>query len=274
MEKNKYSITFACYNQVEYTKKCIDSMLKHGTPLDRVVAVDNASSDDTLEYLKSLPLGGVIHNAENLGCGIAWNQGALHQQAEWTVVMNNDVLVSAEWIERLIHAAEKHNLKVASPALVEGPLDYDFDDQSLVWSDRMRDTLRVGTRHAVCLAVHRSVWHEVGYFQPVPKLLGYEDTLFFSELDKVGIRTAITGAAWLHHYGSITQTAMKQERGLSSKQGLANRKNYRLLNQSWLTRKMNKLKRNRMLNAWREAELARYGMTLHGKREGGDYHWP
>lgn len=28
-----------------------------------------------------------------------------------------------------------------------------------------------------------------------------------------------------------------------------------------------------MLNAWREAELARYGMTLHGKREGGDYHW-
>ncbi|MDN7942362.1 hypothetical protein QZM76_29440 [Burkholderia multivorans] len=137
----------------------------------------------------------------------------------------------------------------------------------------MRDTLRVGTRHAVCLAVHRSVWHEVGYFQPVPKLLGYEDTLFFSELDKVGIRTAITGAAWLHHYGSITQTAMKQERGLSSKQGLANRKNYRLLNQSWLTRKMNKLKRNRMLNAWREAELARYGMTLHGKREGGDYHW-
>ncbi|MDN7941387.1 glycosyltransferase, partial [Burkholderia multivorans] len=117
MEKNKYSITFACYNQVEYTKKCIDSMLKHGTPLDRVVAVDNASSDDTLEYLKSLPLGGVIHNAENLGCGIAWNQGALHQQAEWTVVMNNDVLVSAEWIERLIHAAEKHNLKVASPAL-------------------------------------------------------------------------------------------------------------------------------------------------------------
>lgn len=248
-------------------------MLKHGTPLDRVVAVDNASSDDTLVYLRSLSLGGVIHNAENLGCGIAWNQGALLQQAEWTIVMNNDVLVSADWIDQLINAAERHDLKVVSPALIEGPLDYNFDEQSSVWSDKMRDTLRIGTRHAVCLAVHQSVWREVGYFQPVPKLLGYEDTLFFNELDKIGIRTAITGAAWLHHYGSITQTAMKQERGFSGKQGLANRKNYKLLNQSWLTRKLNKLKRNRMLNGWREAELARYGMTMHGNRENGGFQW-
>jgi len=273
MDKSKYSITFACYNQLEYTQKCVESMLRHGTPLDRLVAVDNASSDGTLDYLRSLPLGGVIHNAGNLGCGIAWNQGALHQQAEWTVVMNNDVLVSADWIEHLIGTAEQHGLKAISPALIEGSLDYDFDAQAPVWSKNMRDTLRMGARHAVCIAVHRSVWFEVGYFQPVPKLLGYEDTLFFNELDKAGIRTAITGAAWLHHFGSITQTAMKQERGLSDKSGLGNRKNYRLLHQSTLTRKLNKLKLNKMKKVWRESELARYGMTMHGWRKQGGFEW-
>ena len=127
MNKNKYSLTFACYNSVEYTKLCVDSMITHGTPLDRLVVVDNGSKDETRDYLSTLPLGGRIFNNQNLGCGVAWNQGALHLQSEWTIVMNNDVLVSPNWIENLIGAAESQNLKIISPALIEGKLDYDFD---------------------------------------------------------------------------------------------------------------------------------------------------
>ncbi len=93
MNPNRYSLTFACYNSVDYTKLCIESMVKNGTPLDRLVAVDNGSTDSTREYLASLPLGGRIFNKANLGCGVAWNQGALFHQAEWTIIMNNDVFV-------------------------------------------------------------------------------------------------------------------------------------------------------------------------------------
>ena len=78
-----YAITFACYNQVDYNRQCIDSMQRAGTPLERLVVVDNASGDETLAYLRGLPLGKVIHNRDNLGCGVAWNQGALELQSEW-----------------------------------------------------------------------------------------------------------------------------------------------------------------------------------------------
>jgi hypothetical protein len=114
---------------------------------------------------------------------------------------------------------------------------------------------------------------DVGYFQPVPKLLGYEDTLFFHELKKAGIQTAITGSSWLHHFGSITQTAMKLERGLSQKYGLANRYNYKLLNQSWLARKLNKHKTTQHQLAYSQAELREYGMTVHGLRENQQFVW-
>jgi hypothetical protein len=114
---------------------------------------------------------------------------------------------------------------------------------------------------------------DIGYFQPVPKLLGFEDTMFFHAAEKAGIAAGITGASWLHHYGSITQTAMKQERGLSAKEGLADRYNYRLLKQSWLERKLKKMRRNREQKAWREEEVARYGMSLHGVRENGGFVW-
>lgn len=273
MSPQKYSITFACYNQVAYTRQCIDSMLEQGMDLQRLVVVDNGSTDETRSYLKTLPLGGRIFNHDNLGCGVAWNQGALALQTEWTVIMNNDVLVSHKWIESLIETAERHDVKMISPALIEGKLDYDFNAFAGHASARMKDVLRVGRCHAVCMAVHESVWMEIGYFQPVPKLLGFEDTMFFHEAEKAGIKMGVTGSSWLHHYGSITQTAMKQERGLSAKDGLANRYNYRLLQQSWLERKLKKIKRNKQQKTWRDEELARYGMSLHGLRENGQFVW-
>jgi hypothetical protein len=137
----------------------------------------------------------------------------------------------------------------------------------------MKNTNRLGSKHAVCLAIHQSVWMNVGYFQPVPKLLGYEDTIFFHELKKAGIQTAITGSSWLHHFGSITQTAMKIERGLSQKDGLANRYNYKLLNQGWLSRKLTKLQtKQRQINS-RNTEVKQFGMSVHGLREHGQFTW-
>lgn len=273
MLKSRYALTFACYNAIGYTQLCIDSMVKHGTPLDRLIVIDNGSSDGTRDYLQTLPLGQLILNSQNLGCGVAWNQGALALQAEWTIIMNNDVLVAPEWIEKLIGTAERIGVKVISPALIEGVLDYDFDGFEASASQTMKDVHRIGARHAVCLAVHESVWMEVGYFQPIPKLLGYEDTLFFRELHKSGIQTAITGACWLHHFGSITQSLMKQERGLAQNQGLADRYNYKLLGQSWLQRKLSKLERKRQEKIWAQSELDTYGLTLHGRRINGEFAW-
>ena len=152
MNKSSYAITFACHNQVEYTRQCIESMVRHGTPLDRLIVVDNASRDATREYLQTLPLGGRIYNADNLGCGVAWNQGALAMQAEWTIVMNNDVLVSANWIDKLLGAAVRLNVAVISPALIEGKLSYDFDAFANEASQSMKLAVRHGWSHAVCLA--------------------------------------------------------------------------------------------------------------------------
>jgi len=268
-----YAVTFACYNQVEYTRLCVESMLRHGPELRRLIVVDNGSSDGTRAYLQTLPLGGCIFNRGNLGCGVAWNQGALALQAEWTVVMNNDVVVSAGWIDRLIAAARQYRLKIVSPALIEGALDYDFDAFAADAGSRMKDALRLGAPHAVCMAVHHSVWQETGYFRAEPKLLGFEDTLFFDQVKRAKIPAATVGSSWLHHFGSVTQTAMKQERGLSGKQGLGARNNYRLLGQSFLQRRVNRYQRKQMQRNWRASELERHGLTMHGVRENGTFKW-
>jgi hypothetical protein len=66
---------------------------------------------------------------------------------------------------------------------------------------------------------------------------------------------------------------MKRERGLKQKQGLGDRHNYRLLNQSWLTRKLEKRNKVKSLKNWRMQELEKYDMTLHGIRENNQFKW-
>lgn len=268
-----YTITFACYNQVDYTRTFVDSLISVDTPLDRVVAVDNASTDDTYKYLNGMHLGGVIKNQSNLGCGVAWNQGALAQQSEWTIIMNNDVIVSPDWIDGLILTAERNNFDIISPSMIEGPLNYDFEEFVSEFKPRTKNAVRVGWAHAVCLAVHERVWQNIGYFRATPKLVGYEDTIFFHEAKKAGLRIGTTGASWLHHFGSITQSAMKRERGLSESQDLGYRYNHRLLHQSWFERKFEKLRSKSRLRHWRNDEVASFGCSLWGSSEGAQLHW-
>ena len=273
MDPTSYAVTFACYNQLGYTRQCIDSLVRTGLDLSRLVVVDNGSTDDTREFLEGLPLGGRVFNQGNLGCGVAWNQGALALQAEWTVVMNNDVVVSTSWLHDLIGAAQNQGLRLASPAMVEGEHDYDFE--AFVQNDgqRMKHAVRRGSRHAVCMLIHKSVWAEVGYFQPVPKLWGYEDTLFFHELDKAAVPTGVVGSSWIHHFGSVTQSAIKRERGLTGKQGLSARNSHRLLGLSFWQRKLMKFQRELQLSRWKRQELEQFDMTLHGQRENGHFTW-
>lgn len=267
------AITFACYNQVDYTRQCVDSLVRHGVDLSHVAVVDNASQDGTANYLASLSLGAHISNRKNLGCGVAWNQGILALQGEWTVVMNNDVIVSAGWLDNLIGSARAHGLLVASPAMIEGPMDYDFDTFAADAGRKMSGVVRHGARHAVCLAVHESVWERVGYFRATPSLWGFEDTLFFHELDKAGIPCGIVGSSWLHHFGSITLSAIKRERGLKQSQGLSARRTYRVLGMSFLERKWKRFQTKRRNRLWRDSELAAHGLALHGERIEGRFVW-
>ena len=93
MMQPNYTITFACYNQLDYTKQFIASLDREEVDFSRIVAVDNGSTDGTREWLGQQGFGAVVLNDRNLGCGAAWNQGALAIQSKWTVVMTKKVVV-------------------------------------------------------------------------------------------------------------------------------------------------------------------------------------
>jgi GT2 family glycosyltransferase len=271
-----YTITFACYNQLNYTKQFIASLDRTEVDFSRIVAVDNGSTDGTREWLVGQGFGEVILNDRNLGCGAAWNQGVLAIQSEWSVVMNNDVICAKGWLYNLLASAVKNNLHLVSPSMVEGTLNYDFPEWANARHDAMKGYLRKGTCHAVCVAIREDVWSNIGYFMPVPKLLGYEDGIFFQRAREANLNMGITAESWLHHYGMITQKAMKLEKALKQRDSLGDRNLMRLyMAQGWIARKFSRYQRRKLLKTARNTELTSYGTTIHAinSKEGVAWEW-
>ncbi|MEY4537225.1 MAG: hypothetical protein RL171_1376 [Pseudomonadota bacterium] len=274
MTPSSYTITFACYNQLDYTKQFIASLDREEVDFSRIVAVDNGSTDGTREWLGQQGFGAVVLNERNLGCGAAWNQGALAIQSKWTVVMNNDVICAKGWLRKLLAAAETNQLHVASPAMVEGELNYDFVAWATEAETQMAGYVREGAPHAVCMAIRDDVWNEIGYFMPVPKLLGYEDAIFFQRVLEAGLKTGTCADSWLHHYGMTTQKALKLEMKLDQNDSLGNRNLMRLyMAQSWVARKLARLKRQRLLQSASEYEENSFDRTVHVIRNQDVFEW-
>ena len=124
----EFSVVFPCLNSSEYTEKFLNSIVDCGYSLSNYVAVNNGSTDTTSKLLASYKDLNVVNNKKNYGFGIALNQGVMFKQTEWTILSNNDLVVSNDWVENLINSAIKNNLRVISPALIEGEYDYDLNN--------------------------------------------------------------------------------------------------------------------------------------------------
>jgi N-acetylglucosaminyl-diphospho-decaprenol L-rhamnosyltransferase len=264
----RYTVVIPVFNQLPYTQQCVDSLLASGVPPEAILVIDNASTDETPCWLASRPDLRSVRNRANLGCGGAWTQGALLAgDADWVVLLNNDVLVGPRAMDAMLDAAERLRLGVVSPALLEGPLDYDFQAFAPAFLAAMGGEVRLGRFLGVCFAVRRTVFETVGYLDTDRSLGGHEDTEFLLRCRRHGIPIGIVGAAVLHHFGSVTQDAIKRDTGQSS---LGDRRLfYRKVGMSWLARKRYKARERRQARAWARDEQARRGMTLHMKRVGG-----
>ena len=110
------SIVILAYNQLEYTKKCIESIVENTNVFFELILVDNGSTDGTAEYLESeltsLIASGmlrIIKNDKNLGYARGNNQGMAIAGGEYILLLNNDVVVTPGWLSCLLKCAEKYS---------------------------------------------------------------------------------------------------------------------------------------------------------------------
>ncbi len=96
------SIIIPHWNGVEVLQECLTSLRRTSYPEVEIIVVDNASSDDSVSYVKQhFPSVHVVENEENLGYAGGCNRGALEARGEILVFLNNDTIQEPDWLEPL-----------------------------------------------------------------------------------------------------------------------------------------------------------------------------
>jgi len=126
----KISILISVYGQLAMTKRCLAAL--HDTlsgKLDyEVLLIDDASLDDTADYLRSLDHPHRCYfNHKNSGFSINNNRLALEAKGEYLLFLNNDAFVKGDWLAPMLAVFQKHESvgMVGNVQKLAGSIRYD-----------------------------------------------------------------------------------------------------------------------------------------------------
>ena len=110
-EKKKYSVLMSLYNKEnpEYLRMALDSMLKQTIPPDEVVLVeDGPLTNELYDVLDEYPMIHRVKNKENLGLGLALNEGLKVCKNELVARMDTDDIAILNRCEKQVNYLEDH----------------------------------------------------------------------------------------------------------------------------------------------------------------------
>lgn len=122
MNHPKVSIVIVNYNQKYFARMCVEAIeaSRVSFPLE-IIVVDNASQDESIEYLRRMAQEGRIRLIEagaNLGYGKGNNLGVQNAQGEYIVISNPDVFVREDTLQSMVDYLEAHpEIGVLGPRL-------------------------------------------------------------------------------------------------------------------------------------------------------------
>lgn len=117
----KVAIVILNYNGRELLAKFLPSVVAHSAHLATIYVADNASTDDSLEFLaENFPKVKIIRNTENGGYAKGYNDALKHITEELVVLMNSDIETTTGWLEPVIAQFEaEENLAAAQPKILD-----------------------------------------------------------------------------------------------------------------------------------------------------------
>lgn len=122
---SKISVVILNYNTKELLERLLPSVLATNHNDFEVVVADNASSDGSVEMVRSkFPSVQIFETGKNLGYPGGYNCALKNNQSPWYVLLNSDVEVHPNWLMHLEQAAIRNGWAAVQPKI----LDYNKRD--------------------------------------------------------------------------------------------------------------------------------------------------
>ena len=107
MQKDTIDVIIPCYNRAETIGHAVQSALNQTVPAQRIIVVDDGSSDESGEIAAATHNKVTVIKQKNRGAAAARNRGIQESQAEWIAFLDSDDEWHPEKLEKQLHAADQ-----------------------------------------------------------------------------------------------------------------------------------------------------------------------
>ncbi|EOR95667.1 Glycosyltransferase [Arcticibacter svalbardensis MN12-7] len=114
------------WNGKDYMEKFLPEVVRSSYPNLRVIVADNASTDQSVPFLRtSFPNVEILINNSNEGFAAGYNTALAQIQSDYFVLLNSDVEVTSGWIEPVITLMERDPMVAAAQPKIKSYLNKD-----------------------------------------------------------------------------------------------------------------------------------------------------
>jgi len=183
-DKTKVSIIILCHNELEFTRQCIESIKKYTEIPYQLVVIDNGSTDQTPEYLKTAlrEKDICIRNFKNRSFSESNNNGIRLADGEYVLILNNDTEVLKQgWLRNFLRASIGMDATGASMCYNEPNKEKNIFD----WKNK--NVTDWGYLEGWCILIKKALFLEMGGFDSeLFSPIYCEDADFSYRLKKLG----------------------------------------------------------------------------------------
>lgn len=223
----KASVILLAYNNLQYTRDCVESILEYTNDVDyELILVNNGSTDGTKDYFDSIAGAKVIHLEYNLHVVKGFNIGMMAAEGKYCAVVCNDFIFTHNWLKNLMTCIESDSeigyvspgaTNISNMQQIEVPFTsikefqenakkYNVSD-SKKWEERV--VLLPNVLCCPTVLLDRIGYYDTRYFRGE---FGDDDISFL--IRRQGYKLVYCGDTVVHHYGSLTTGSDHQTNSL------------------------------------------------------------
>ena len=211
------AIVVLTHNRAHLLERCVDDVLLRTSDATKEIVIwDNASDDETNDYLRALaerdPRVNIVHHSENIGTN-AYARAVELTTSPYIVEVDDDVIEAPHgWDETLLKAF----IEIPKMGYLVADLKEDPNDSAYRYLKYAKEERKVFTRKEVagftilegptggsCSMTSREIYNRVGGFRQHKKLVfWHEAAAYVRDVRKLGYRTAILADLKVWHAGS------------------------------------------------------------------------
>ena len=110
----KVAVVILNWNGREFLNKFLPAVVEHTANDAEIIVADNGSTDSSIEFLEmEFPTVRIIQNLTNMGFAKGYNDALKQVDADYYVLLNSDIEVTANWLNPVIAFMEKDPMMAA-----------------------------------------------------------------------------------------------------------------------------------------------------------------